>query len=131
MSTFMFIDALRPEGKKSEMAKETVIIATAELKSRISLINCEIEKVTQLAEMDTVRASREAAKHFMKALGNITDFRLDTVINAYKGVKNTEAQLLDNKAKLADLANEKTLLQELLAMYPENIESISVEEEKA
>ncbi len=130
-TTFNFINALRPEGKKSEQAKETCIIATSELKSRISLIEFEIQKTKQLADMDSTRASREAAKTFNKVLGNVSGFNIDNVVNAYKNVKNTSATIEASKAKLADLEAEKAILQEILGMYPVNPEEIVVEEEKA
>lgn len=131
MSTFMFIDALRPEGKKSEMAKEVAIIAKAELTSRIAVIDCEITKVTQLGNSQAAQVGRDASKHFKKVLGDLSGYNLGNIIDAYKNVKNTTAAQAETEAKLANLQAEKALLQELFAMYPSDVETISVEEEKA
>lgn len=131
-TTFSFVEALTPKGSKSVQAQEFAIDARIDLQAAISNINGEIKRIEEKRQFNYIKANRSNKNTFKAVLGDLNHSSVDVVVDAYKTFKNNEASASQSSdLEIADLVKERTLLEEVLAMYPENTDTIVVEEVKA
>ena len=129
-TTFSFVNALTSRGTKSELAQEVAINVRVDIQQRIGLIDLEIQRTKAMASVSAVKVKNTAGKQVVSALTNLKGFNLDQVIDAYKNYKNVSS-VDTTELEVAELEKQKTLLEEVLAFFPEDVNSITVEEVKA
>lgn len=122
-----FIEVLGKD--KTSKAQEVALSHRMELETEIASIEAAIPSMEKQATLHGQKQLKEAAANFEGALGNLKNPSTENIIEKYlvvKAVENAEGNPYTTKVKEA--RERLVVLKEVLALFPENLDDIKIED---
>lgn len=122
-----FIEVLGKD--KTSKAQEVALSHRMELETEIAALEAAIPSMEKQEKIHSQKMEREAAGAFEKVLGDLKNPSTESIIEKYlvvKAVENGENNPFTQK--LADARERLTVLKEVLALFPENLDDIKIED---
>jgi len=117
-------------GKKTATTKaqEVALGYIMDLQTEIAAIEAAKPSLVKQQEMYVRKMKIEAERCFEESLGNTERPNLDKIIETYATLKAIEVSDNPYTQKIKDAEERLAILKEILALFPENVDSIVVSE---